>query len=96
MPGFIHGCQYSVLTLTYCKVIINYFPFLLGHVLPMPYYTYTTCKFCRAFFSSPLCLFGRDFIPCILVVIILFWGICLVLFLITSLVGLSLLFHFVL
>ena len=45
-------------------------------------------------FFLPFSMFGRDFLPSILVVIILFWGIFLVTFLINLHVGLSLWFTF--
>ena len=90
MPGRTPGCQDFVLPSTYCEVFIHYLPFLLGHVLPMPYATYTSSKFFVHFFHLLFDLFGRDFFPSILVVILLFWGIFLAAFLVNLLVGLSL------
>ena len=73
--GVPHGHQASFLPPNYCEVGIHYIPLLLGNVQPMPYATYTSCMFCHAYFSLLLKFLGRDFIPSILVVILLFWGI---------------------
>ena len=62
----------------------------MNHVLPLPYATRIGCKFFLSCFFLIFALFGRDFLPILLVINIIFLGGVPVTILINLLVGLSL------